>query len=757
VVNDLAPTGVCVSFFDRIKGPGGRKIRYTVSIEGASGVFSSWIDNAPSGYPGTIVKVEESASRLDIYRLRQTSGGLLVELQDDPQGTLQNTFTPRVRRIAYVTDDVSRTATAIPMATADLPSSGTVYIGGETVTYTGTASGPQRITGCTRGAFGSLAQPHRGGSEQGASVFLSPPSWFGRRVRLQAIAVGEDGNEDEVETVGVYRLEEAPVSDGMGRWELRCSHLSDELAKRKLGQGIEEVKAGGGLFRPATASGVDVFEVATPSGVARRLKQSAAWISHAVVQFQEATNARTMFAIHSVDEDTPTTGVDTVRFYRTPLTASGEVAVNIANVSPLIALAVEWMRHVVLLQGGLPHVLMQIALTSRLGDGTNGSLDVLPGVEPATFGGPGFQMGAGMRSDEIDTDSLAALSGIISPSWSFPIDEEIPVTDLIESFCRATGSAAVYSRDGKLTFKKLRGERSAVVGVIASPGAVMGAVSARVEEQHTFARARIVCNYDPIDREFEGTVDVIDEEIAATYPNAQGTLEITDRAIMVEPVDASGLGSWLRPGLPVEQLLPALRRQMLGGRGGALVVSCRVDARLLHLQLGDLVDVQLPMVSDFRGGTLAQARGRIISRKPEWHGPQALTSEIEILIEEQLRSIAPVLYVDETTAVGGDVYLLESSSTTPNVGEAASPFEAFRVGDVLRPYRISGGFLFEEFYTVLAVTDSDMTVESSDGGAPEVGEVLILSPPMSTSTGTSADGFTLNDYAGDFVSEGRWR
>jgi hypothetical protein len=716
-----------------------------------------------TGFPGTIVKVEESASRLDIYRLRQTSGGLLVELQDDPQGTLRQAFTPRVRRVAFVTGNVSRTATAIPMATADLPSSGTVYIGGETVTYTGTASGPQRITGCTRGAFGSLAQPHRGGSEQGASVFLSPPSWFGRRVTLQAIAVGEDGNEDEVETVGVYRLEEAPVSDGLGRWELRCSHLSDELAKRKLGQGIDEIKTGGGLFTPATVSGVDVFEVATPSGVARRLKQSAAWISHAVVQFQEATNARTMFAIHSVDEDTPTTGVDTVRFYRTPLTASGEVALSIANVSPpglpveqFIALAVEWMRHVVLLQNGVPHVLLQIALASRLGDGANGTLDVLPGVEPAAFGGPGFQMGAGMRLTEIDVASLEALSSLIPSSWAFPIDEEIPATDLIESFCRATGSAAVYSRDGKLTFRQLRGERSAVVGVVASPGAVMGAASARVEEQHTFARARITCNYDPIDREFEGTVDVIDEEIAATYPNAQGTLEITDRAIMVEPVDASGLGSWLRPGLPVEQLLPALRRQMLGGRGGALVVSCRVDARLLHLQLGDLVDVQLPMVSDFRGGTLIQARGRIISRKPEWHGPQALTSEIEILIEERLQSIAPVLYVVDVVSVGGDIYDIEANAVA-GIGESASIQDAFRVDDALLAYTPGTGVLGANVYTVTAITGTGLTIDTGGSASPAVGDVLIVSPPLSGSVGASADGFTLNDYAGHFGSEGRWR
>lgn len=774
-----------MTFWDRITADSGRALRYSVAIEGVAGSFTMDASGSPSDLVdgrGMLVSADEAMSRLDIYRMIQTGGGMLIKVQDDDAKTLRGAFAPRVRPVAYINQ--SRAAlTEIQLNTTStlLGDSGTVYIGAETITYTGRTA--TLITGCTRGAFGSRAFGHRGTADHGVGVYLSPPSWYGRRVTLTGILKGEDGSGDLSAVLGTYRLEEAPQTEGKGIWELRCSHLSDELAKRKLGQGLGEVEVsgqGGGILEPAVVSGVDVFRVVVEGGIGRLFVQGEEWISHAVVQFGDgAGDARTIFPIHSVAIDDPTAGFDTIYLYRTALTRSGQGIINLSNyIAGGLAggfgqnpgrLPIKWMKHIALLQVGVPHVLLLIAMISKVGDAQEGTYDVLPGALPNGFGGPGFQLGAGINVDEIDIASLEAVANLVPQGWAYPIDDEIPVTDIIESFARATSTAAVYSRDGKLTFRQMRGEKRDIVAGIAQPGAVRGAIVARVEEHHTFPRARVRCNYDPIDAEFEAEINVIDQEMADTYPNAEATLEISDRAIVIEPVDDSGLGSWMRPGIPAEELLPMLRRTMIGTRGGALILSMRVDARLLHLQLGDLVDLNLPEVGDFRGGTLTSARGRIIGRKPHWSGVDALSSDIEVLVEEKLQHIAPVMHIGAIVDEGAGIKLLTVSAvayagSTENAGEAPARAQAFRVGDAVRLYRPSTGAVpGGQLDVTQIVSATQMRINDYAEGYITVGDVLVHDYASAYSnSGLSTDGFRTTDYAygplgADVGFQGRWR
>jgi hypothetical protein len=113
--------------------------------------------------------------------------------------------------------------------------------------------------------------------------------------------------------------------------------------------------------------------------------------------------------------------------------------------------------------------------------------------------------------------------------------------------------------------------------------------------------------------------------------------------------------------------------------------------------------------------------------------------------------------VDSIESVSGDIYLVESAAPALRVGEALSICDAFRVGDALLAYTPSTGVLGSDVYTVVSATSGNIEIDTGGSAPPAVGDVLIVSPPLSGSTGASADGFELEDYAGHIGSTGRWR
>ena len=337
------------------------------------------------------------------------------------------------------------------------------------------------------------------------------------------------------------------------------------------------------------------------------------------------------------------------------------------------------------------------------------------------------------------------------PCWSWIIDEEIPVGDLLRDFGRSSNTAAVFNAAGQLTFTPLLDERVTAVATIAEAD-VVGAIKTTVDEGAIYSRVRVEANYDPVDGESEASVDVIDEEIAATYGNAENTLVIESRDLVISPVAQTGEGTLVRTPSSLEALLPLLRRSMLDGRGGSLLLTFRASAKHLGLQLGDFVALAMPSVSDYRGGDLAASQGRVVERQPDW---QTMTVELTVLVTERLFHFAPFGVV--VTEVAGLVTL---STTAFGISSPATPTNSFRVGDKLTVYdpvnnvKVGAGV---EVVTIPSTTT--MTVSNLGASLPLTAGWMLLHRTSPSLTLASADTFTPGDYT---YSDGgsipsRWR
>lgn len=113
--------------------------------------------------------------------------------------------------------------------TTGWPSSGTLYIGLERITYTGTT--PTTFTGCTRGTAESLARPHYTGS--GSSVLTEVPQWWrGRTVRLFGIGCNPAGIQAGTpELLWCGTISEGPNRTQDGTWAFNALSLDRRLAE----------------------------------------------------------------------------------------------------------------------------------------------------------------------------------------------------------------------------------------------------------------------------------------------------------------------------------------------------------------------------------------------------------------------------------------------------------------------------------------------------------------------------------------------
>lgn len=738
------------AFTDRLISPSSKGLRLRVSIDGVPLSFeaaNNLVDPASFGFldgRGMLVSVDESRTMLDRQERRQVGGGATIVVQGRGN-ILRALFAQRSFRATFVRLATTPTVTTIGVdSTADIPSIGVVYIAGETIRYTGTTS--NTLTGCTRGYLGSPAQRHQGDADTGAGVYLAPPSWLGRRVRLQGYFDDDDGgaNFSTIDTLGTFRLERAPQDLGEGRWELQCSHLGDELAKRKLGTGLNEMPMATSVFanlRATIISGVEVLEFFAPPGTARMLTQGTAG-THAMIDVTATVPGVGGISIHPVHSVVAATLVDTIRLVAAPRSGRGGLYGFIfatGLIGQNYPLTVASVRHLAILDGTSPAETMRQALTSRVGDGANGVDDVLGGVESTALGGPGFRFGAGIAVAEVDGASLATTS--VPDGWSWVIDEELPLGDLLRDYCRQSNTAAVFTSTGQLRFTPLLEQRQSAVANIVEAD-VRGKIVAAVDEGAIYSRVRLACSYDPIDGEYEGSITIIDEEIALTYAPAEGSLDLESRAVVIQPVDIGGDGTLIRPTMVVQELQNEMRRTMLDSRGGSLLLSMRLGAKHIGLQLGDLVTLALPSVSDFRGGTLAGAKGRVVERQPDW---KTLDVDVTVLVEEVLSHFAPGLVIVTATDLGGGESRVTVS--TADFGASTTPVtKGIRVGDRYRVYdpvnNVSVGSGVDVIRDVASATVDVLDV---GGSLPlAAGWVLLL---VEATDDAAPDGFTGRDYA----------
>lgn len=745
------------TFASRLSSTTGREMRLAIVIQGIPFVFqqgrTSLIDAVVglAGFGGTVGmkhtrhfglgKVEQSAKELDMQKRRMIGGGLTVELIDDSANALQVLFTPRKRRVAFLSGDA--TAAAFTMDVTDvlaqIPDPGSVaalYVGGETITYDGRTA-PTTINIAERGAFGSEAAVHFGGSEQGEGVFTTPPSWIGRRVKLIGYFEKDDGSTTAAlaQVLDTYRLEEAPKYLGNGSWQLQCSHLSDEFAVRKVGRGVNDFSGSPSFV--FTSGNLALKSLALNRWTQGSLK------TQALVEFE--TGDIEVFDIVSASSVAATV---TPQFRRVQPTPSPVDSIRQFDSGP------RRFKHIAILSGAevTPGTRLLQMLASKTGDGTNGTFDVLGGFNRTRFGGFDFHFGAGINAADLDTAAFTDVGG--AGTWSNVIDGERAVADVLFDFCVQLECFWYADNNGKLTVKRLAEDQS-IAPVTVDDTVIIGEPEVTYDEEAIAPRVSLRCNYDPVSGDFEGTVNVVDVDLAARYPSATDTLELESRSVVVDPVAVGDTGTVPRESTGLAGVEVALRRIQVGnGRGRALVrFAAHLD--LLTLDLGQIVTLTAA-VPNFESGNVSQT-GRVTSL-----GPRIDDGEIDVVVELLDRAfvIAPAAVI--ASRVGAVLTLQttgpECATTSPG-NMFASTFNSVAVWDI-------SASVFEVL-DIVARTATTLTLSAAPTFAHGAGDFVTVQSQDALQTAANTTGQVPLDFiyqmpdvpvVGSTVSlETRWR
>lgn len=673
------------TFAGRLDGADGRDLRLYLTIDGIADVFQEDAVDVPSTFETStrtrrrvIQTIEQGQSELDLDRRRMVGGSLRVVLVDDFADSLGDLFASRSRRTTYVTATTLATQTFVNVSsTAALPSSGTVYIGGETITYT--AKTATQLTGCTRGAFGSTAQRHVGGTDQGAGVYVNPPRWVGRRVRLWGYFLNDDGTTTTSlrSKLDTFRLEAAPVYLGQGRWELRCSHLSDEVAQRKIGSGLREQKA-----YPVAAADDPASDrvVWTLEGQSNQwpATTSGYYPTFAAVRFQDEEGVAILRFRTSADTT-----------YRTEVATDSEG--DIGNIRRLRrGFVPETVAHWCILKDSDAGTLALFALTSIIGNAANGAYDLLPGTERDTgVGGDEMHFGAGILAAEVDANAFVGVGANAISGWSYVIHEAVNVADFLADFCLATESFWLVDADGVLTVRRLSEARTTPILTV-DDDLVIGEPTVELAEDAIYPRARIDAGYDPLTGDYLDSIAIVDVEMASRYPERGDELELQTRGFCLSE------GNINRGTISRAQLETLVRRAMVDDGRGRLYLTVKCLLPGLQLDLGDVVNVSLSL-PDYEGSTLTTRTARVVARKPDY---DAGVVDLRLQVLETLRYIAPAAVI--SSVVGTTINL---DATSPVSYPGASAYQ-FAVNDVIELVNVTTGALEERTVSSTPTTSS---------------------------------------------------
>lgn len=684
--------------------------------------------------------VETGEDRLDYDRRMVDGGSLRVELLDDEGDPLAALFAVQTRAATWLTADVTSGVDTLDVAsTAALPSSGTVYVGGETITYTGTT--PTTLTGCSRGVAGSPAQAHRGTTEQGAPVFLAPPAWIGRRVRLWGILLDDDGTSTSslTQALGTWSMSSPPVQRDDGTWVIEARALAGELGERRLYLGLREAESAGGL----TFDG----ETYTASCLAPELFTSGVLPTYVIAE----TDGRRPFLVGrlaEVDVD-----LQTVAFSREGLVwVSGTLRPSDTG-SPQVQ--VQSLRHVALVGGATAQGILA-ALCSRLGDGANGSYDLLPGDDPVAFGGTAWRMGAGIFEEEVATSSFEAFA---TRTWQYVLDDVVSVVDILRDWSLFAAAFWRVTPSGQIEARPLGDERGDdAVGVI-DDGMLLDSadVEVFVDEEGTAPVVLLRANYSPLTREHMRTLGLVDQDLLDRYPTRTAAVELQTRGAAVLPLLGEGGQIWSAgEAMTVAEAEDLVRRYQRTDERGRLMVRVRCHRAAVLVQVGDVVDVDLPAVRDREGGTLAGRVARVVSRRVDYDRGEV---DLTLHVLESVLVVAPSAVVD---SAAGAVLTLQDTSFG---GDEATPARAFAIGWVVRYWHVSGGVWTSETRTVVDVTDTTIELDTAPTAVTDGEDWITIEDNDAVGTGESDFGFAPADFGYQVPDEGiladgtttRWR
>ena len=756
------------TFATRLSEGDARAMRLVVTVEGIGDAFQGDSIDVPSTVLSStytrrkmLLSVPEiGEDRLDLIQRRMIGGSMTVRLLDDDSGTLRAMFTPRRRRRTFLTSTVTSSTTTITVdSTANVTSAttGTIYIGGETITFTGRTA--TQFTGCTRGAFGSMAEGYQGDASEGTSVYDRAPAWLGRRVTLTAYFTDEVGASSAAlsQVLGVYRLEESPAFVGRDTWELRCSTLADEVAAKAIFAGVEPIEQLGSNGFPQAASGfINSMQYGISSDDEQRFAVGGT-TSHVLVKLAEieggAQEGHALYRLESVDAtSSPAPYTSRVR-----VTFAGDSTGFSANYQLAIRKAVS-IQPAVLLNDAMSTIVGKV-LCSRYGDGTtSATYDSLPGKAPSSVDGLTWRMGAAIRETEIAISSFAAIT---AEPWSYCLTRTMTAGDFLRDVCLEYDCVWYIDTSGKVSVRRLAEDGASSTFTIGS-STLLREPTIVADEENIVPRMQLRCNYNAFTDEYEMVINDTDKVISDRYPHRDDVVEIESRSIYVPQIAHDRYPyrpRHARDPYRLPDLLMRLRRmQAANGRPNAILqCECVIDA--LTVTLGDVVTLSSLALPDLEGGQTLNGFGRIIAKGVDLaRGIVRLT----VQVIDQLFRISPAATISAWTP-GTNVITLDASnfliaSGTSNVAQAL-----FAVGDSVTLWDVSAQAIGAT-PVISGVSGNNVTLSIVPPFTIETGIDYITLSSYPSSAGANASGYTDlqylnlnrdNEYSDVIVT--RWR
>ena len=668
-----------------------------------------------------ITRVEEGEAALDMDERRELAATLEIDLLDDDAKTLSSLFAINKRRATWLTADATAAATSLTVySTLGFSNGQTIYTDGETIKV-GTVGAS--FTGCTRGAFGSTARPLYGATTGYEDpVYTTPPSWRGRRAYLYGYTLDANGGGSE-QLLGTWIVDEPPRHTGDLFWSLSLASCAQEFYERSIGVGLSASNVTD-RYTTVTVSGRTVYEFPVDDATAFRL--AAAWPSYVVAR---AGDEGAIFDLAGVD-----TINNRISIYPEPRFRSSFTGWRFEE----FIRGVDSLKQVAMV-GGIPSSMLYL-LQSKEGQA---SPDVLPGrLQTATD--PGWRMGAGFASSEIDTTAWTDYP--FTRPFNIVVDKEQKISAALREWCQLNGAATRITNDGKLSVFSLATPRvssSTALGVHSViPDSRIEVVA---DESAIYPIATAQCDYSPTNEEFRVELNLIDTATAKRYPRTQERQQLEFRSIGIVEYQRRRPNSYRNPAALTVGEMQTIAADIQRGDNGLArrYVSMSLTMAHLGLRIGDVVTLSgLPDafsgLPDLRGGTLEGARARIVSRRPRY---DAARVDVRLLVLDPLLVVSPAAVI--TSIVGTTLTL---ATTGPEVS-GTSPGNDFFVGQAVRIYDISGA-VYHSTTVASLVSTTQITITAAPAFVIAGGvDYIVADPAATTIDGTTTSGYTQSEFA----------
>lgn len=721
-----------------------------VRIEGVPTVFveraiPAAVATSLSGYTQFvgITRLEEGEAVLDLVERRELAATLDVELLDDDAGTLAKLFAVNTRRRTYLTANATLSATALTLqSTTGLANGQTIYTDAETITIGTVASGTS-LTGCTRGAFGSTAAALFGTASDGDSIYTVPPSWVARRAYLYGYTLDANGGGSE-QLLGTWIVDEPPRCLGDDTWSMRFASVAQEIYERAVGVGLKtaNVIAGSAVFTTGTRW-TATYTVDDATG----FRLGTSFPTYVIVEGETESSGEPTdssgYAICELQAVDTTAGAQKVTFYVDSVFFSPDsdyvARFRTTKIRPIAFVGPS--------SGAVLSLLY--VLLSKEGQGAT-TYDRLPGRLPSGPYDAGWRLGAGLTSSEVlITSGWEAVETMRSST--IIIDTERKVSELLAEWCLLNNMATRITADGKLAPFSLAPPRVSSSTSL-GPNSVIpdSRIEVEADESAIFPLGTVKCGYNPFSREFNTEINLIDVYLAKRYQRNQQRRELEFRSIGCSDGEAinQGAPSFYHPAPLTTGEIGAIGADILRGDNGLArrYVSLSLTMAHLALRIGDVVTLSSALpdafstLPDLRGGTLAGAQARVVSRRPRYDAGRV---DVRLLILDPLLLVSPGAAI--SSLVGSTLTL---STTGPEVS-GSSPANDFYANVNIRIYDVSAGVVHNT--TVSSITSGTQLVVAAApafAGGIEAGvDYIVADVSASTVSGTSVSGYSVTEWA----------